>query len=986
MKVVANYKIISKIVSILIVLVVLTNFTMPNYIYATEEQGEAKAGEGKDKVSEGTNLLQNYLRKEDSINDQSNKGGALFTPITDFLIGISDNVMGTLQSVFLEDRKVLSNLLTADSIKLEGPSGGLFSSKSITLYMIKYSPAAIFAGNVPALDVNFFNPKGENGKVDVQKTTFNYNSVGAMSYEACKSSYGAPDSVNVHYDSMKITEIALRIISLVCAIDAIEAIGNLNIGAGLGEVEVTIGSMISAGVFLALSVLTGGWADSIAAERQVVYWRVWQNESDGKMYFWVGANSNLSESLLTIFGVQNRSGNLYEITENVTTYSQDSTAYKLRDVISKWYNAFRTFALVALLSVLVYIGIRIILSSSSAESKAKYKKMLVDWVTAICLLFVLHYIMAFVLDFSQKITEIFKVTTLSEGGVDYFMTTIRNSIVQENGSQFRYWGYAIMYMALVILTVTFTFEYIKRLIFISLLTMIAPLIALTYPLDKIRDGQAQGFMLWLREYVFNCLIQPVHLLLYTMIVGTAIQTMKNPIIAIVALALFRPAEIFLRKLFGFDKATTMNNLGTIAGGAMVMNLLNKLPKGPKGGSKNSSGNSGKIRMNQNDAGASGNNGGTRSNAGNPNNTTSGSSNSTGTGGSRTSGTKGSGRSSGGSFSNSSSNSGSSGGNTLGITTSSGTGTNNSGNSISTTRNQGSGNGYRALGQRAIKGGVNFLASAGRWSARTAAKAGGVFAGATVGIAAGVADGEIGIPYKNIAAGAYGGAKTGEAAVGTTDKVAKGVAYGVGNEVDELKEAYEKGKMRDEGYKQSKEKEQFYKSEGWKKIENDSSISGNVKERTEEFLDNGIYDSNVIHEALQKDVSGEQFRAYSDAGVESVDDMAELKKSEIVPQTFKEYQETGVSSVEEMQDLKSVDISPTDYKEFSDLGIKDTKKISRVKSKHRSEKAANVASRMAIAQHGKQLISDPPSFVRFARSVDPGIDAEALLREIGSYMI
>lgn len=948
MKIVANYKIISKIVSILIVLVILTNFTMPNYIYATEEQGEAKAGEGKDKVSEGASLLQNYLGNEDSINDQSNKGGALFTPITNFLIGISDNVMGTLQSVFLEDRKALSNLLTADSIKLEGPSGGLFSSKSITLYMIKYSPAAIFAGNVPALDVNFFNPKGENGKVDVQKTTFSYNSVGGMPYETCKSNYGAPDSVNVHYDSMKLTEIALRIISLVCAIDAIEAIGNLNIGAGLGEVEVTIGSMISSGVFLALSVLTGGLADSIAAERQVVYWRVWQNESDGKMYFWVGANSNLSESLLTIFGVQGRSGNLYEITENVTTYSHNSTAYTLRNVIATWYNAFRTFALVALLSVLVYIGIRIILSSASAESKAKYKKMLVDWVTAICLLFVLHYIMAFVLDISQKITDIFKVTTLSEGGVDYFMTTIRNSIVQENGSQFRYWGYAIMYMALVILTVTFTFEYIKRLIFISLLTMIAPLIALTYPLDKIRDGQAQGFMLWLREYVFNCLIQPVHLLLYTMIVGTAIQTMKNPIIAIVALALFRPAEIFLRKLFGFDKATTMNNLGTIAGGAMVMNLLNKLPKGPKGGSKNGSGNSGKIRTNPNNAGASGNN------EGSINNTTSGNSGSTSTGGSRTSSTR-----------SGSVNSGSA---------SSGTGTNNSGN------------GYRALGQKAIKNGVNFLASAGRWSARTAAKAGGIIAGATVGIAAGAADGEIGIPYKNIVAGAYGGAKAGEAAVGTTDKVAKGVAYGIGNEVDELKTAYEKGKMRDEGYKQSKEKEQFYKSEGWKKIENDSSISGNVKERTEEFLDNGIYDSNVIHEALQKDISGEQFRAYSDVGVESVNDMAELKKSEIVPQTFKEYQETGIASVEEMQDLKSVDISPTDYKEFSDLGIKDVKKISRVKSKHRSEKAANVASRMAIAQHGKQLISDPPSFVRFAKSVDPGIDAEALLREIGSYMI
>ncbi len=919
-------------------------------------------------MKNATSALQNFLGIEDSVNEQSSKGGALFTPITDFLIGIADNVIGTLQSVFLEDRKVLSNLLTADAIKIDGPSGSLLSSKSITLYMIKYSPAAIFAGNIPALDVNFFNPKGENGKVDVQKTTFSYSSMGAMSYEACKSSYGAPDSVNVHYDSMKLTEIALRIISIICAIDAIEAVSNFTIGAGIGEIEVNVGSMISAGVFLALFGITGAWANAIAAERQVVYWRVWQNENDGKMYFWVGANSDLTESLLTLFGVQGRTGNLYEITENVTTYSHDSTAYTLRNVIATWYNAFRTFALVALLSVLVYIGIRIILSSSSAENKAKYKKMLVDWVTAICLLFVLHYIMAFVLEISQKITDIFKVTTLSEGGVDYFMTTIRNSIVQENGSQFRYWGYAIMYMALVILTLTFTFEYIKRLIFIALLTMIAPLIALTYPLDKIRDGQAQGFMLWLREYVFNCLIQPVHLLLYTMIVGTAIQTMKNPIIAIVALALFRPAEIFLRRLFGFDKATTMNSLGTIAGGAMVMNLLNKLPKGPKGSSKNDSGNSGKIRMNPNNAGASSSNVGTGNNGGSGNSNTIGgrnlgSSKGTRSGGSRFSGTN-----------VGSSTSGSSGGNTQGIATSNGTGTNNNGN------------GYRALGQRALKKGVNLLASAGRWSARTAAKAGGVIAGTTLGIAAGVADGEIGIPYKNIVAGAYGGAKTGEAAVGTVDKMTKGIAYGVGNEVDELRETYEKGKMRDEGYKQAKEKEQFYKSEGWQKIENDSSISGNVKEKTEDFLNNGIYDADVIHEALQKDVSGEQFRAYDDAGVESVNDMAELKKSEIAPQTFKEYQKTGVASVGEMQDLKSVDISPTDYKEFSDLGIKDVKKISRVKSKHRSEKAANVASRMAIAQHGKQLISDPPSFVRFARSVDPRIDAEALLREIGSYMI
>ncbi len=42
MKLVVNYKIFSKIVSILIVLVILTNFTMPNYIYATEVERRRK--------------------------------------------------------------------------------------------------------------------------------------------------------------------------------------------------------------------------------------------------------------------------------------------------------------------------------------------------------------------------------------------------------------------------------------------------------------------------------------------------------------------------------------------------------------------------------------------------------------------------------------------------------------------------------------------------------------------------------------------------------------------------------------------------------------------------------------------------------------------------------------------------------------------------------------------------------------------------------
>ena len=48
----------------------------------------------------------------------------------------------------------------------------------------------------------------------------------------------------------------------------------------------------------------------------------------------------------------------------------------------------------------------------------------------------------------------------------------------------------------------FTWIYIKRAITVAFLTLMAPLVAITYPIDKINDGQAQAFDRWLKEYIF----------------------------------------------------------------------------------------------------------------------------------------------------------------------------------------------------------------------------------------------------------------------------------------------------------------------------------------------------------------------------------------------------------------------------------------------------------------------------------------------------
>ena len=73
---------------------------------------------------------------------------------------------------------------------------------------------------------------------------------------------------------------------------------------------------------------------------------------------------------------------------------------------------------------------------------------------------------------------------------------------------------AIMYLIIVGYTVTFTIVYLKRLLTMAFLTLIAPAVALTYPIDKMNDGQTQAFNSWLKEYIFNALIQPFHLIIY----------------------------------------------------------------------------------------------------------------------------------------------------------------------------------------------------------------------------------------------------------------------------------------------------------------------------------------------------------------------------------------------------------------------------------------------------------------------------------------
>lgn len=327
---------------------------------------------------------------------------------------------------------------------------------------------------------------------------------------------------------------------------------------------------------------------------------------------------NKSEELNKIIKDEGVKEYFYKDGENEIVTSRQNTAYEIQGVVSKWYNSIRNIAVVLMMSVLLYIGIRMMLSTVASD-KAKYKQMLMDWLVGMCLLFFMHYIMAFSVMFTKEFTKVIDSAyddpkaqhvilendeddeiknKLTEMGMEDLIVESGNSTyidwptnlmgkmrlqLQLTAGTTQFIGYGICFMILVMYTIFFAFTYLKRVIYLAFLTIIAPLVALTYPIDKLNDGQAQGFNKWLKEYIFNLLIQPLHLLLYTMLVSSAFEFAGiNVWYMLVAIGFLIPAEKLLRSFFGFEKATTPGSFAGAAVGAGLVSrgiggLLHKMP-------------------------------------------------------------------------------------------------------------------------------------------------------------------------------------------------------------------------------------------------------------------------------------------------------------------------------------------------------------------------------------------------------------------------
>ena len=232
---------------------------------------------------------------------------------------------------------------------------------------------------------------------------------------------------------------------------------------------------------------------------------------------------------------------------------------KIKEQVEIWYGAIRRIAIALSLCVLIYVGIRMAISTVS-EDKARYKKMLIGWIQGFILIFFMHYIILFSTVLAKSILDLIKLIPVNKSAETKIFWTTFVKMLGSGG-----WdalSTSMVYWILVFYQVKFFMLYAKRMLSIAFLIIISPLITVTYPMDKIGDGRAQAFTNWFQEFEVNVFIQPLHALLYGMFFMSASDVIaRAPILAAIFFMGLSRGEKVVKGIFNARGMKSIHSMG-----------------------------------------------------------------------------------------------------------------------------------------------------------------------------------------------------------------------------------------------------------------------------------------------------------------------------------------------------------------------------------------------------------------------------------------
>lgn len=228
--------------------------------------------------------------------------------------------------------------------------------------------------------------------------------------------------------------------------------------------------------------------------------------------------------------------------------TNDYITTEFKTTINDFFSFFTKIAVIVYMTMLVYIGIRILLNAGT-QKNAKYKEFLVYWVQGVAILFLFPYVMKYTIMINNAFVEfiddnkenIFAIGDaiepagiVSQEGSD--MSDVENTMdsaqaTLESGTDYmsvmfvKAWTegwivYALCWIIMVKQLLSLLIIYFKRLLITIFLIVIFPLVTISYAIDKLGDGKSQAFGNWCKEFILNVFIQSFHAIVY--VIGMAL--------------------------------------------------------------------------------------------------------------------------------------------------------------------------------------------------------------------------------------------------------------------------------------------------------------------------------------------------------------------------------------------------------------------------------------------------------------------------------
>ena len=243
--------------------------------------------------------------------------------------------------------------------------------------------------------------------------------------------------------------------------------------------------------------------------------------------------------------------NMFSETAAGYTLKDESSLKIIRDSVATWYNAIRNLTIAIMLIILIYIGIKMAISTVASE-KAEYKRMLVSWLVGFLIIFVIHFFLIFVLNLNSTILGWIMDAQQSMGYEDSIYETVRTKAYEIKFSSGMIG--TILYIVLIVLMLKFLYIYIKRLLGVCILIIMAPAMGASYAISKVRTGKAKPFVRWMKDFTLLVLIQSVHALIYTCFVTVVLQltneSMAGIMIALLVMNFMFKATSIFTSIFG----------------------------------------------------------------------------------------------------------------------------------------------------------------------------------------------------------------------------------------------------------------------------------------------------------------------------------------------------------------------------------------------------------------------------------------------------